>query len=80
MSLEKTLNSVKVTITKDIATGNITAVSRGAYRTPYFESTDHAQISPDDVSSILDAVISKTKEEMTKDGSTVVDAVLPEEE
>ena len=77
MSLEKTLKTVKITITKDVATGDINAITRGSFETPYFSGTDHATLSEDDVSSIVDAIVTKTKAEMTRDGSTVIDATPP---
>ena len=75
--LEKTLKSVKITITKDVSTGSVSVISRGSFKTPYFSGTDDVVLSPDDVSSIVDAVVVKTKAEMTKDGSTVIDALPP---
>ena len=75
--MEKSLGSIKITINKDIATGDITAISRGSFKAGGFSGTDHAQLSADDVSSIVDAIVIKTKAEMTRDGSTVIDATPP---
>ena len=78
----KTLHQVQVTISKDVATGEVSAQCQAIATLPEVENTRFGvslPMSGDGVTELIDNAIVALKDKMAEGGHTVEDAVPPEE-
>ena len=78
----KTLHRVQVTISKDVATGEVSAQCQAIATLPEIEGTRFGvslPMSGDGVTELIDNAIAALKDSMATGGHTVEDAVPPEE-
>ncbi len=78
----KKLHQVQVTISKDVATGEVSAQCRAIATLPEIEGTRFGvslPMSGDGVTELIDNAIAALKDQMSTGGHTVEDAVPPEE-
>ena len=78
----KTLHQVQVTITKIVATGEVSAQCQAIATLPEIDGTRFGvslPMSGDGVTELIDNAIAALKDQMATGGHTVEDAVPPEE-
>ena len=78
----KTLHQIQVTISKDVATGEVSAQCQAIATLPEIEGTRFGvslPMSGDGVTELIDNAIAALKDKMAEGGLTVEDAVPPEE-
>jgi len=78
----KTLHQIQVTISKDVATGEVSAQCQAIATLPEIEGTRFGvslPMSGDGVNELIDNAIAALKDQMATGGHTVEDAVPPEE-
>ena len=78
----KTLHQVQVTISKDVATGEVSAQCQAIATLPEIEGTRFGVSLPmggDGGTELIDNAIAALKDKMSEGGHTVEDAVPPEE-
>ena len=77
----KTLHRVQLTITKDVASGELEASCQAIATLPEIDGTRfgvNLPIEGDGVSNLMNQALVALKEKMSEGGHTVEDATLPE--